>query len=115
MDFLTHVIAGAWKSGVVDVKSEDVSIDTSSSRAKINKAITWTNKSQKGSVALIQAQKHCKLENFSLIAPSKNRFSYIFHSFKILLMNKDAIEYMYGPMPGVENDIKTRKPSYEDW
>ena len=77
----------------------------------MNEAITWTNKSQKGAVALIQAQKHCKLANVSLLYPSKTRFAYILHSLKIILMNKYAIEYMYGPMSGVGNEINNRKPS----
>ena len=58
----------------------------------MNKATTWTNKSQKGAVPLIQAQKHCKLANFCLLAPSKTSFSYILNYFKIVLINKDAIE-----------------------
>ena len=98
-----HVIAGACNTVVFGVQYKDGLIDTSSTRGEINKAITCTNKSQKGSVALIQAQKHCKLENVRLLAPDKNCFSYISHSFKSLCMNKDDIEYMYGPMPGVGN------------
>ena len=85
------------------MQSADDLLDTSSTMAKINKAVTCTKTSQKGSVALIQAQKHCKLENVRLLAPDKNCFSYISHSFKSLCMNKDDIEYMYGPMPGVGN------------
>ena len=84
---------------------EDGLIDTS-----IN-----NNKSQKGDVALIQAQKHCKLASVRLLTPSKARFAYILHSFKSLLMNNDSIEYMYGPIPGVGNEIKTCKPSDEYW
>ena len=30
-------------------------------------------------------------------------------------MNKNSIEYMYRPIPGVRNDIKTCKPPNEDW
>ena len=115
MGCLVHVIYGAYKAGVVYVQSQDGLLDTSSTRGEINKAITCTNKSQKGSVALIQAQKHCKLENVRLLAPDKNCFSYISHSFKSLCMNKDDIEYMYGPMPGVCNDINTCKPSNGYW
>ena len=73
----------------------------------MNKAITWTKKPQKSAVALIQAQKHCKLANVCLLAPATTRFTYIPHSFKILLTNKDTIEKMYGSIPGVGNDIKT--------
>ena len=68
---------------------------------------------KKGAVALIQAHKHCKLANVRLLAPAKNRFSYILHPFKILLLKKDSIEYMHGPMPGVGYEIKTFKPSNE--
>ena len=55
MDCLAHVISGSCKDGVVDVQSEDGLLDTPITRAKINKAIIWTKKSQKGAVALIQA------------------------------------------------------------
>ena len=112
---LAHVISGACKAGVVDVQYEDWSIDTSSTRAKMNKVITWKNKSPKDAVALIQVQKHCKLVNVRLLAPAKNRFAYILHSFKSLPVNKYAIDYMCVPIPGVGNEIKTRKPLDEDW
>ena len=71
MECLAHVIYGALKAIVVDVKFEDGSLDISSTRAKMNKNIMWTKKSQKGSVALIQEQKQFKIENVRLIAPSK--------------------------------------------
>ena len=77
---MAHVIAGAHKAGVVDVQSEDRLLDTSRNMAKINKAITWTNKSQKCAGALIQAQKHCKLANVCLLTPTKTRFAYMMHS-----------------------------------
>ena len=86
---------------------EDGSLDTSSTRVNMNKAITSKNKPQKGAIALIQTHKYYKLAIVCLITSSKNRFEYILHSFKSLLVNKDAIEYMYGPIPGVVNDIKT--------
>ena len=73
----------------------------------MNKAITSKKKSQKGAIALIQTHKHYKLANVCLITSSKTRFKYILHSFKSIPMNKDSIEYMYGPIPGVVNDIKT--------
>ena len=92
MELLAYVIYGASKAGVVDVHYEDGSIDTSINRTKMNKAIMWKNKSQKGAIALIQEQKHCKFANVCLIAPSKTRFVYILNSFKIFLMKKDAIE-----------------------
>ena len=41
MDYLAHVISWSCKAGVFDVQYEDGSLDTSSTRAKINKAITW--------------------------------------------------------------------------
>ena len=81
----------------------------------MNKVITWKNKSPKDAVALIQVQKHCKLVNVRLLAPAKNRFAYILHSFKSLPVNKYAIDYMCVPIPGVGNEIKTRKPLDEDW
>ena len=51
----------------------------------------------------------------SLLAPAKTSFAYILHYFKNLLIKKDSIEYMYVPIPGVGNEIKTRKPLDEDW
>ena len=77
-----HIIDGSFKAGVVDVQSEDRLLDISITRAKINKAITWTKKSQKGAVALNQAQNCCKLSN------TKTRFAYILHSLKSFLINK---------------------------
>ena len=41
---------------------------------KINMSITWKKKSQKGAVAIIQEQKHCKLANFRLLDPDKTSF-----------------------------------------
>ena len=98
-----HIIDGAFKAGVFDVQSEDRLLDISITRAKINKAITWIKKSQKGAVALNQAQTCCKLSNVRLLAPTKTFFAYILHSLKSLLIKKDDIEYMYCPMPGVGN------------
>ena len=115
MEGLAHVIAREYKAGVVDGQYDDESLDTSSTRAKMNKAVSWTNKSQKGGVDLVKTQKYCKLTNVCLLAPDKTCFSYILHSFKIPIINKDTINYMYGPMSGVGNDINTCKPSYEDW
>ena len=83
---------------------EDSLLDISITRAKNNKAITWTKKSQKGAVALNQAQKCCKISNVRPLAHAKTRFAYILHYFKSLLINKDDIEYMY---------VKTYKPSDE--
>ena len=105
MECLEYVIYGECKAVIVDVKSEDGLLNISSTRAKKNKAITWTKKSPKFFVALIQSQKHCKLVNIRLLAPAKNRFEYILHSLKSLLINKDNIDYMYVPIPVVENDI----------
>ena len=91
MECVAHVIARACKADVVGVQSEDGPLDTSITREKINKAVTWNKKSQKGAVDFIQAQKHCKLANVSLLALVKTIFSYILHSFKSLLVNKDEI------------------------
>ena len=70
-------------------------------------------KSQKGVVALVKAQKHCRLEFVCLLALAKTSFPFILHYFKCLLTKKYIIEYMYAPMLGVVNDIKTHKTSYE--
>ena len=44
MEHLEYVIAWSCKAGVVDVKSEDGSLDTSITRANFNKSIIWTKK-----------------------------------------------------------------------
>ena len=82
MECLACLISSSCKSGVVNVQSEDGSLDTSSTRAKMNKSITITKKSKKGAAALIQAQKHYKISNFFLLAPDKTRFASILYSVK---------------------------------
>ena len=53
MECLANIITGSRKANVVDVKSEDGLLDTSSTRKKLKKAITWIKKSQKSAVDLI--------------------------------------------------------------
>ena len=91
MECLAHGIYGAWKAGVVDVQSEDGLTNTSITKAKMNKDITWKKKSQKDAVDLIQAQKNCKFANVRLLAPDKIGFAYILHYLKTLPTNKDTI------------------------
>ena len=43
------------------------------------------------------------------------RFSYLIHSFRSLLDNKPAIEYIYGSIPGIHDNIQARTPSPVDW
>ena len=37
------------------------------------------------------------------------------HSFRSLLDNKPAIEYLYGTTPGIHDNIWARRPSLVDW
>ena len=43
------------------------------------------------------------------------RFAYLIHSFRYLLDNKPEIEYLYGSMPGIHDNIRARRPSLVNW
>ena len=81
----------------------------------MQKCITWTKKSQKGARALREAQICCGIKEKRLLTPVSTRFAYLIHYFRSLLKNKPAIEYLYGTMPGIHNNIRARRPSLVDW
>ena len=80
----------------------------------MQKCITWTKKIQKGVRALWEAQIHCGIKEKRLLTPVSTRFSYLIHSFRSLLENKPAIEYLYGTIPGIHDNIRARRPSLFD-
>ena len=112
---LAHILSGACKSGVQVIKLDDGEVDTELTRRNMQKCITWTNKSQKGAQALQEAQIHCGIKEKRLLIHVSARFSYLIHSFRSLLENKPAIEYLYGTIPGIHDNIWTRRPSLFDW
>ena len=81
----------------------------------MQKCITWTKKSQKGARALREAQIHCRIKEKRLLTPGLTWFAYLIHSFRYLLENKPAIEYLYRTMPGIHDNIWERRPSLVDW
>ena len=64
----------------------------------MQKCITWTKKIQKGGRDLREAQIHCGIKEKRLLTPVSTRFAYLIYSFRSLLENKPAIEYLYGTM-----------------
>ena len=93
---LSHVLANGCKAVVMDVKSDYFRVDTEVTRRNMQCCIIWTKKSQKGSKALETAQNHVVLPCKNLITPVKNSFSCLIQSFRSLLENKGAINYLYG-------------------
>ena len=81
----------------------------------MKKCITWTKKIHKGERALREAQIHCGIKEKRLLTPVSTIFVYLIHSFRSLLENKPAIEYLYVTMPGIHNNIRARRPSIFDW
>ena len=81
----------------------------------MQKCITCTNKSQKWEWALRYAQIHCVIKEKRLLTPVSTRFAYLVHSFRSLLDNKPAIEYLCGTIPGICDNIWARMPSLVDW
>ena len=77
--------------------------------------ITWTKKSQKGARALQDAHIHCGVKDKRLLTPVSTHFAYLIHFFRSLLDNKPAIEYLYGIMKGINENIGARRPSLVDW
>ncbi len=112
-DCLAHALHNACKKAVVSCSSGTVNVDTA--RTALQSCITWTKKSSKGAQMLSAAQVHCKLKPRKLLTPVKTRFAYLIHSFRSLLRNREAINYLYGDMPGIPAKIKERKPSWETW
>ena len=77
-------------------------------------SITW-EKSQKGEKALDTAQKHVELPCKILIAPVKNCFVYIIHSFRSIIENKGDIKYLYVSMDNTSDIIREGNPALTDW
>ena len=76
------------------IKSDDDDVDTEFTRRNMQKCITWTKKIQKGERDLQEAQIHCGIKEKLLLTPVSTRFAYLIHSFRSLLENKPAIEYI---------------------
>ena len=81
----------------------------------MQKCITWTKNIQKGGRSLQEAQIHFVIKDNRLLTPVSNRFAYLIHSFWSLLENKPTIEYLYGTMPGIHDNIRAGSPSLVDW
>ena len=81
----------------------------------MQKYITWKKKSQKEARALREAHINCGIKEKRLLTLVSTRFAYLIHSFRSLLENKPAIEYLYGTMPGIYDNIRSRRPSLVDW
>ena len=97
------------------IKSDDGEVDTELTRRNMQKCITWTKMSQKGARYLREAQIHCSIKEKRLLTPVSTRYEYLIHSFRSLLDNTPAIEYLYGTMPGIHDNIQERRPSLVDW
>ena len=97
------------------IKSDDGEVDTELTRQNMQKCITWTKKRQKGARALRESQIHCGIKEKRLLTPVSTRFAYLIHSFRSLLKNKPEIEYLYGTIPGIHDNIRARRPSLLDW
>ena len=82
---LAYLLDNACKAGVMDVKSDDVRVDTEATRRNMQHCITCTRKSQKGAKALETVQKNVGLPFKRLITPVKTRFAYIIQSFWYLI------------------------------
>ena len=81
----------------------------------MQKCITWTKKIQKGARDLWEEQIHCGIKEKHILTPVLTRFAYLIHSFRSLLENKPAVEYLYRTMPGIRDNIQARRPSLVDW
>ena len=75
MECLAHILAGACKSGLQLIKSDDGEFYTELMRQNMLKCITWTNKSQKGEMALREAQLHCGIKDKRLLTSVSNRLA----------------------------------------
>ena len=114
MDCLAYILAGAFKLGVQSIKSDDCEVDTELTRRNMKKCITWTKKIQKGAGSLWDSQIHCRIKENCLLTPVSTSFAYLIQYFSYLLDNKPAIEYLYGNMPGIHDNIRARRPSLVD-
>ena len=94
---------------------DDGEVETELTRRNIHKCITWTNKSQKGARDLQEAHLHCRIKYKRLLPPVLTRLAYLIHSFRSLLDNKPAINYLHVSMPGIHDNIRERRPSLVEW
>ena len=51
---------------------------------------------------------------YCFITPVSTLFSYLIHSFSYLLENEPIIDYLYGTMPGIHDNIRARRPTLVD-
>ena len=102
-------------AGVQYINSDDGEVDTELARQNMQKFINWMKNIQKGAQALREAQLYCGIKEMRLLAPVLTCFTYLIHSFSSLLDNKPVIEYMYGSMTGIHENIWERRPSLVDW
>ena len=115
MECLAYIYSGVCKAGVHSIKLDDGEVETELTRRNMQKCITCTNKIRKGSRALWEAHIHCGIKEKRLLAPVLTPFAYLIHSVSSLLDNKTAIEYLYGTMPGIYDNIRARNPSLVNW
>ena len=115
MECLAHILEGACKVGVKSIKSDDCEVETELTRGNTQKCLTWTKKIQKGAWALREAQIHCGIKEKRLLTPVSTRFAYLIHSFRSLLENKPTIDYLYGTIPYIHDNILARRPYLVDW
>ena len=115
MECLANIFAGACKAEVQSIKSDDGEVDTKLTMWNMHKCITWTDKSQKWEWDIQEAQLHWGINYKHLPTPVLTRFAYLIHSFRYLLDNKPEIEYLYGSMPGIHDNIRARRPSLVNW
>ena len=95
MECLDHVLDNSCKAGVMDVKYEYRRVYTEVTSRNMQFWINWT-KITKWGKSLEIAQKYLGLPCKRLITPVKNPFAYLIHSFRSLVENKGAINYLYG-------------------
>ena len=115
MECLTHILSGSCKAVVQSIKSNDGEVNTELMKRNMQKCITCTKKIQKGARALWDTHIHCGIKEKRFLAPVLTHFSYLIHSFRSLLENKPAIDYLYGTIPGIHDNIRAMRPSLVDW
>ena len=68
-------------------------------------------KSQKGAQAFLEAQIYWGTKEKHLLTLVLTCFAYLIQLSRSLLENKPEIEYLYGSMPGIHDNIWARRPS----
>ena len=96
--------------GVQSIKSDDGEVDTKLTRQNMQKCITWMKKIHKGALALREAHIHCGIKDKRRLTPALTCFAYLIHSFRYLLDNKPAMDYLYGIVLGIHDNILARRP-----